>query len=77
MARFMEMIEEFATLPPLHEVARVHVLMPGDKGYKKRDTHLAKRIVEGAIGAAGKEPEWMRNARLRVERMRQGKKNGG
>lgn len=67
----MEMVEEFKTLPPMHEIARTQVLLPGDKGYPKRDTKTAKKIVEDAIKPAGKEPVWMRERRLKEERKRQ------
>lgn len=69
-ARFMEMVEEFKTLPPMHEIARTQVLLPGDKGYPKRDAKTSKKIVDGAIADAGKEPEWMRQRRLKEERKR-------
>ncbi len=74
MGRFMEMVEEFKTLPPMHEIARTSILLPGDKGYPKPkiDPKQAAQIVQKSIKDAGKEPEFMRNARLRAERQRLG-----
>lgn len=69
MARFVEFIEEFKTLPPVHEIQRAQILLPGDKGYPKQpDNAKAQQIVKSTIKDAGKEPEWMRQARLRAER---------
>jgi hypothetical protein len=70
MARFLEMIEEFKTLPPVHEIERAQVLLPGDKGYPKAkiDPARAKQLVKDTIKESGREPEWMRNARLKTER---------
>jgi hypothetical protein len=78
MARFVEMIEEFKTLPPVHEIQRAQILLPGDKGYPrpKIDPLRAKQIVAQDIKDSGKEPEWMRNARLKAERRAGGKRGG-
>ena len=71
MARMLEMIEDFSKMPPVYEIARVQILMPGDEGYKKKPTVSKQKIDQAMaqmIRPAGKEPEWMRNARLKRER---------
>ena len=70
MGRFMELVEEFRTLPPQHEIARTGILLPGDKGYPKSkiDPAKARKAVAEAIQPAGREPEWMRQRRLKEER---------
>ena len=67
ICRFVELIEDFGKLPTVAQVMRTQVLMPGDKGFKKVDPEAAKRVVNQTIAPAGKEPEWMRNARLKAE----------
>ena len=78
MGRFMEMVEEFKTLPPQHEIARASILLPGDKGYPKPkvDPQRAKQAVKQDIADAGPEPEWMRMRRLKAEQQRKGGPRG-
>lgn len=78
MGRFMLMVDEFKTLPPKHEIARVSILLPGDKGYPKPkiDKEQAARAVQNTIRESGKEPEWMRQRRLQEERRRAGGQHG-
>lgn len=70
MARFLGMVEEFKTLPPVHEIQRAQILLPGDKGYPKPkiDPKRAAEIVKKTIKDEGKETDFMRNARVRAER---------
>jgi hypothetical protein len=74
MARFMEMLDDFSRFPPLYEVARTQVLLPGDKGYKAPPKVLSRQTIDAATGAkdATREPEWLRNARLKREAKRNG-----
>ena len=78
MRRFVQMVENFKSFPPMHEIARVSILMPGDKGYPKSkiDRDKAERAVKQSIQPAGNEPEWMRQRRLKEERKRAGGVNG-
>ena len=73
MFRFMEFIEEFKTLPPVHEIERTQILLPGDKGYPKTDKRMADKVVRDAIKPAGEAPVWLRNALDKAKR--KGKKN--
>lgn len=76
MRRLMEFDDDFAKMPPTFEILRTQVLMPGDKDYKKPDPTIAKRVIQEAIRDDGaKEPEWMRNARIKLEERR--KKGAG
>lgn len=79
MGRFMEMVEEFNQLPPQHEIARTGILMPGDKGYPKSKItpKQAEQELKRTIQPARREPEWMRQRRLKEERKRAGVKHGG
>lgn len=74
MARLMGMLKEFETLPPVHEIQRAQILLPGDKGYPKPkiDPRAAKQAVKNDIKDSGLEPEWMRQRRLKEERKRRG-----
>lgn len=70
MARMIEMVEDFKQFPPVFEIARTQVLMPGDEGYKKPpiSKQRAEQAARAMVGQAGKEPEWMRQRRLKMER---------
>jgi len=78
MSRFVEMVEEFKKFPPMHEIARTSILMPGDKGYPKSriSKEQAERAVKRDIQDSGKEPLWMRERRLKEERKRTGGQHG-
>lgn len=77
MARFMEMLDDFDKTPTLAAVARTQVLLPGDKGYKSSEKKSSQISIDQLIGPNKvKEPEWMRQARLKRER-RAGEKVGG
>jgi hypothetical protein len=69
--RFEDMLDDFDKMPPLFEVLRTQILLPGDKGYPKMDRERAEREMRNVIRESGKEPEWMRNARLKRERMKE------
>jgi len=68
MIRFMEMLWEFFKLPPLYEIGRTQILMPGDKDYPKRPSESIGPGTDRLVGPAKKEPEWLRKARLRKMR---------
>jgi len=70
MARFMEFVEEFKTLPPVHEIQRAQVLLPGDKGYPKKDKRMVDKVVKDAIKPSGEAPVWLKNAVEKAERKR-------
>lgn len=68
--RFKMLIDDFDKRPPVFEVLRTQILMPGDKGYPKADPNRVATAMRETIKPAGKEPEWMRNARLKRERLK-------
>jgi len=76
MYRFMGLLNSFSKFPPIAEVLRTQVLLPGDKGYRKVDRQQADQAVRAAIQDAGKEPEWMRNARIKREWMKENVPHG-
>jgi hypothetical protein len=71
MYRFMGILDDFVKIPPLHELVRPFVLMPGDSGYKGKGgsdvpVQLRQKAMAKVISMSKKEPDFITRARERL-----------
>jgi hypothetical protein len=74
MLRFVGMLAHFDKFPPLFEIARAYVTLPGDKGYKIDDNQRRKALRNAVTPSSQPAPEWYRKGADKLARMV--KKNG-
>ena len=71
MIRFMGILDEFKILPPLHEVGRAFVVLPGDDGYKPKKKRDSAKVIAAVAKSAGQAPEFIKRGAEKLKLMQQ------
>lgn len=58
MYDFSSFIEDFKKFPPMYEVGRAYITMPGDEGYKGLDAETKRKAMKNVIRSGGQAPAW-------------------
>lgn len=69
MYDFVAFIEDFKKLPPLHEIGRAFILMPGDEGFKKVDSKMRAKAMKNIVGTGAHAPEWYKRGAEKLKKI--------